>query len=149
LRNSDAFSEVRKLVLGEKLWEEKGKAVGMSVKSIGPEGVHMEETFATVVKGFGRGPSGTNMGTMESVVGPDGGSSGSGQGIFTSQDGDVVTWKIYFLGKREQGKDRSFGIVKWWTASQKLAWMNNTIAAFEAIADPKTMEVSSTGYEWK
>jgi hypothetical protein len=36
------------------MWEEKGKVIGVSVKSVGPEGVRMEETFATEVKGLGR-----------------------------------------------------------------------------------------------
>jgi hypothetical protein len=141
--------EVRRLVLGEKLWEEKGKAIGMSIKSIGPEGVRMEQTFTTVCKSFGRFPNGTNMGTVDFVQAPDGGYSGSGQGIFASQDGDAVTWKMYFLGTSEAGKGRDFGIVKFWTTSQKLAWMNKVIAAFEAVSDTKTMELSATGYEWK
>jgi hypothetical protein len=146
---NDAFSEVISLVLGEKLWEEKGKCVGVSIKSVGPEGVHMEQTFTTVVKGFGRFPSGTNMGTIDIVGAPDGSSRGICQGIFTSQDGDMVVWKGYFFGKREQGKDKTFGVLKSWTTSQKLAWMNVTFAAMEGIADPKTMEISDTGYEWK
>jgi hypothetical protein len=149
VRNDEGFLEVRKMVLGEKEWEEKGKAIGMSIKSIGPEGVRMEESFTSVVKGFGRGISGTNMGTIEYVMTPDGSTSGSGQGIFTSEDGEPVTWKGYVLGRREQGKDRFFMIIKWWTASQKLAWMNKTIAAIEGIGDPKTGEFSDTGYEWK
>jgi hypothetical protein len=149
VRNNDVFSEVKKLVLGEKFSEEKGKAIGMSIKSIGLEGAHMEQTFTSVVKGFGRFPSGTNLGTLDVIQASDGGFSGSGQGIFTSQDGDTVTWKLYFFGRLEQDKNRAFGIAKFWTASQRLAWMNKTIAAFESIADPKTMELSATGYEWK
>jgi len=35
------------------------------------------------------------------------------------------------------------------TSSQKLAWLNGTIHAIEGISDPKTMEGSDTGYEWK
>lgn len=146
---TDAFLGVRKLVLGEKLWEEKGKVVAMSIKSVGPEGVHMEQTFTSVVKGFGRAPSGTNMGTLDLVQAPDGGYSGSGQGIFTSQDGDTVIWKIHFFGKMEAGKSRDFNVARFWTASQKLAWMNGAIAAIEGTADMKTMELSGTGYEWK
>jgi len=137
------------LVLGEKLWEEKGKVIGMSIKSIGPEGVHMEETFTSASKGFGPVPSGTNMGTMDFVEAPGGGFSGTALGIFTSQDGDTVTWKSYLFGKLEAGKYRSLLIIKFWTASQKLAWMNGFIAAAEGITDPKTMELSDTGYEWK
>ena len=137
------------MVLGAKLWDEKAKVVGMSVKSVGPEGVRMEETFTSVIKGFGRFPSGTNMGTVEATQSPDGGSIGSGQGICTFEDGDMAAWKFYFVGKVEEGKNKSFGIVKFYTASQKLAWLNKTVAALEAIADPKTMEGSDTGYEWK
>ena len=137
------------MVLGEKIWEQKGKVIGMSIKSIGPEGVHMEQTFTSTVKGFGRNPNGTNMGTLDLVQAADGSSSGSGQGIFTSQDGDSVAWKFYFLGKMEEGKSRAVGIIKFMTASQKLAWMNKTIATLEGISDTKTMEMSATGYEWK
>ena len=149
VRNNDALSEVRKLVLGEKQWEEKSKAVGMAVKSIGPEGARFEHTFTSTVKGFGRFPSGTNMGTIDFVVAPDGSSSGNGQGIFTSQSGEAVTWKIHLFGKREKGKDKSFGILKFWTASKKLVWLNGTIHALEGISDPKTMEGSDIGYSWK
>jgi hypothetical protein len=140
---------VIQVVLGEKQWEEKGKAIGMSIKSIGPEGCRMEQTFTSEVKGFGRFPSGRNMGTVEVVQAHDGSSSGTAQGIFTSKDGDMVFWKGYFFGKREKGKDKSFGILKSWTTSKKLAWMNRSIAALESIADPKTMEMTDTGYEWK
>jgi hypothetical protein len=141
--------EVRKLVLGEKLWEEKGKALGVSVKSVGPEGVHMEETFASECKGLGRFPSGRNIGTMNIVEVLGGFSSGTGQGIFTTQDGDSVVWKTYSLGKPEAGKHRDLLIIQFMTASQKLSWMNSFIAVYEGISDRKTMEFSGTGYEWK
>jgi hypothetical protein len=101
------------------------------------------------VKGFGRFPNGTNLGTLNFVQAQDGSYSGSGQGIFTSQDGDAVTWKIYFLGRSEAGKGRDFSIIKAWTASQKLAWANKTIFAAEGTSDSKTMEMIATGYEWK
>ena len=103
----DTFLEVKKLVLGEKMWEEKGKVIGMSVKSVGPEGVRMEETFATEVKGLGRAPSGRNIGTMDIIEVPGGFFSGTGQGIFTTQDGDSVVWKCYSLGKSEAGRARA------------------------------------------
>jgi hypothetical protein len=148
--NTDAFLEVRKLVLGEKLWEEKGKATGVSVKSVGPEGVHMEENFASEVKGLGRFPSGRNMGTINYVARPDGFSSGTGQGIFTAQDGDSVVWKCLAFGKPEAaGKDKSIAIIQFMTTSQKLSWMNSFLIVYESIGDMKTMEFSGTGYEWK
>jgi hypothetical protein len=145
----DTFVEVRKLVLGEKMWEEKGKVIGISVKSVGPEGVRMEETFATEVKGLGRAPSGRNIGTMDIIEVPGGFFSGTGQGIFTTQDGDSVVWKCYSLGKSEAGKSKSVNIIQFMTTSQRLSWMNGFIAVDEGITDPITMELSGTGYEWK
>jgi hypothetical protein len=43
----------------------------------------MEQTFTSTTKGFGRdtGLNGTNMGTLDVLRAPDGGISGSGQGI--------------------------------------------------------------------
>ena len=137
------------MVFGEKLWEEKGKIMGFSIKSAGPEGMHMEQSFASVAKGFGRFPNGTNVGTMDVVMASDGGYSGSGQGFYTSQDGDALTWKIHFFGRMEASKGQSFAIIKFWTASQKLAWVNKIVVAMEGTVDAKTMELSTTGYEWK
>ena len=141
--------EVRKLVLGEKLWEEKGKAIGVSIKSIGPEGVHVEETYATEVKSLGRAPNGRNMATLDIVETPNGSFSGTGQGIFMTVDGDSVAWKCYFLGKSVAGKSKSVNIIQFMTTSQKLSWMNGLIAVEEADGDSKTMEIDGTGYEWK
>lgn len=137
------------MVLGEKIWEEKGKMMGMSIKSIGPEGVHMEETFASEVKGLGRAPSGRNIGTINVIETHGGFSSGTGQGYLVTQEGDSVVWKCYLLGKSEAGKTKSLNIIQFMTNSQRLSWMNGFIAVAESIADEKTMEFSDTGYEWK
>ena len=137
------------MVLGEKMWEEKGKIIGISVKSVGPEGVRMEETFASEAKGLGRAPSGRNIGTLDLIETPGGFFSGTGQGMFTTQDGDVVVWKCYSLGKMEAGKYKSVNIIQFMTTSKKLSWMNGFIAVDEGISDPITMELSGTGYEWK
>jgi hypothetical protein len=140
---------VKSLVLGAKIGEEKGKVIGVSVKAVDSEGVHVEETFATEVKGLGRFPSGRNMGTLNVVTRPDGFFSGTGQGIFTTQKGDNVVWKCQYIGKPVAGKHKSVVIVQFMTKSQKLSWMNGLIGVEESIYDPKTMELSGTGYEWK
>lgn len=137
------------MVLGEKLYEGKGKVIRVSIKSVGPEGVHIEETFTGASKGFGRYPGTTDMATIDVVEAPGGSSSGSGQGISTTQDGDTVTWKAYGFGKSEAGKNKSVVIIQFMTTSQKLSWMNSLIVVEEDISDPKTMELSWTGYEWK
>ena len=137
------------MVLGKKLWEEKGKITGMSVKSIDSEGAHIEETLASEFKGLGRFPSGGNMGTMNVVGRPDGFYSGTGQGICTTQNGDMFVWKCYALSKTEAGKDKGPAIIQLMTTSQKLSWMNSLLVVYESIGDMKTMEFSGTGYEWK
>ena len=137
------------MVLGEKIGEEKGKVIGVSIKAIDSEGIHVEETLASEVKGFGRFPGGRNMGTLNMVETPSGGVSGTGQGIVTSQDGDIVAWKCYVLGKSQAGKTNGVAIIQFMTTSQKLSWMNGLIIVEETVADSKTMEFSGTAYEWK
>ena len=122
---------------------------GVSIKSKGPEGVRVEENVAAEVKGFGRFPSGRNIGAMELVTTPDGNASGTGQVTFTSQEGDSTVWKFYVLGKIEEGKIKGVIIIQMMTTSQRRSWMNGLIAIDEAISDRKTMEYSETGYEWK
>jgi hypothetical protein len=65
-----------------------------------------QKTFTSTTKGFGRGRNlnGANMGTIDIVAAPDGSHSGSGQGIWTSQAGDMVAWNMYFLGNRKQAR---------------------------------------------
>jgi hypothetical protein len=137
------------LVLAKKLWEEKGKVIGMSVKSVGPEGVCIEETFTSEVKGLGRFPSGRNIGTMNIVARPDGLVSGPTQGIFTAQNGDTVVWKCLGIGKQEAGKNKNIAVIQPLTTSKKLSWMNSFLIVYESIGDTKTMEFTGTAYEWK
>jgi hypothetical protein len=49
----------------------------------------------------------------------------------------------------EAGNIKGVVIIQFMTASRKLSWMNSLIAVEEGITDPKTMEISSTAYEWK
>jgi hypothetical protein len=42
------------MVLGEKLWEGKGKYGTLAIKGVGPEGTKMEGTISFPIKGVGR-----------------------------------------------------------------------------------------------
>jgi len=137
------------LDLGEKIAEEKGKAISMSVKSVGPEGVHTEVSFVSQVKGFGRFPSGRDMGTISGLERPGGIFSGTAQGTKLTTDGDSVVWKAYIIGKVEGGKRKDLSIIEFMTTSQKLSWMNGFVAVEEAVPDLVTMEFSGIAYEWK
>ena len=137
------------MVLGEKLWEEKGKMVGMSVKSIGPEGVRTEFSFASEIKGLGRFPNCKNFGTFDNVMTPAGPASGTGQGICTAENGDTAAWKAYTMGKSEGAKRKGVLIIQFMTTSQKLSWLNSLIVVYDTVTDATTSEFTGTGYEWK
>jgi hypothetical protein len=144
-----SVEEVNGLVLGEKVGEAKGKMIGLGVKSVGPEGIRMESDFVSENKGFGRFPSGRNMGTSDITTSPSGIGSGTGQGMFTTLDGDSIVWKNSTLSKTEEGKMKVVSLVQFMTASPKFSWMNSFIMVAEAVIDMKTMEAIETDYEWK
>ncbi len=134
--------------LGEKLWEEKGAAIGASIKSVDANGVAFEYTVATEVKGFGRYPSGRNVGTISLQQGPITNMS-KGQGLFTTTDGEFVPWHFVGIGKMIGTKSRAAGLVIFSTQSQKYAWMNDTLSLLEIDGNADLTELSDTGYEWK
>jgi hypothetical protein len=108
------------MVLGEKLSEEKGKAIGMSIKSIGPEGMTIEVTTAGEVKGFGRHPSGRNMATQTVLQGPIT-SRATAQGVLATTDGESLPWHGFGIGKTVVGRAKGIYLVAFSTHSQKYA----------------------------
>jgi hypothetical protein len=136
------------MVLGEKAAEEKGKAIGMSIRSIGPEGMTAEITIATEIKGFGRYPSGRNMGTMTVLQGPKT-STGTGQGVIMTTDGESLPWHASFIGKTAGDRIRNVALVTFSTHSQKYAWMNEVLFVLDGESTADFSELSDTSYEWK
>jgi hypothetical protein len=136
------------MVLGEKVGEEKGKATGMSIKSIGPEGMTIEVSFVSEVKGFGRYSGGRNMGTLTVIQGPSTHKT-AGQGIFVTTDGESLPWHVVGTGKRVGGRDRGIGLVTFSTRSQKYAWVNDGLYVLDSEASPDFSEFSDISYEWK
>ena len=56
----------RYMALGEKLFEESGNVTGFKVTKVHPtEGVTMEVSFTSEIKGIGRFPSGKNLGQAQ------------------------------------------------------------------------------------
>jgi hypothetical protein len=139
------------VVLGEKLWEGKGKTTGMAVKSVGAEGICTEFTWMAQLKGMGRakGVDCNVTVTSNSLQGPVGVGDSKGQGIFMTNAGDMGVMKTFGLGKVEAGKSRSVSLMSFMTMSQKLAWMNTLIAVVTTEGDPAWQEEDITVYEWK
>lgn len=138
------------MAIGEKLFEEAGKIMSMSIKSVHPvEGVKMEVSFASEIKGSGRMPSGKNMGTGTSVQYPHGIVDASWQGVATFADGEQFFWWGHEKSNMAGGRTKGIVIVTGFTHSKDLSWMNNTILAIETEFDPSAQQFRGTGYEWK
>jgi hypothetical protein len=122
------------MALGEKLFEESGNVTGFKVTRVHPiEGVAMEVSFTSEIRGIGRFPSGKNLGSgtmthyTHSIV--DQSNQGS---LMTTAEGDQFMWWAHGKGKVvEGGKVKGLIIVTGFANSQKLAWMNNLIMALD------------------
>ena len=141
------------MVIGEKLWEGKGKSGANFIKSINIEGVTSMYTWTAQVKGMGKAKGidcNLNV-TGVSNTPPQGLATSTDQGMLMTMTGDMGTIKGYDLMKMVPGaKPSSVGLWSFMTMSKKLAWLNDTIAlvTFEA-ADPMWMEMNITVWEWK
>jgi hypothetical protein len=85
------------MAIGEKLFEWKGgTAGGVTVKSIGSDGVTTERSIAAEIKGFGRAASisGGFISTSTVVRQPSGVNRVSGLGLITSKGGETVAVKV-------------------------------------------------------
>jgi hypothetical protein len=139
------------MALGEKLFEESGNVTGFKVTKVHPiEGVVMEVSFTSEIRGIGRFPSGKNLGSgtmthyTHSIV------DQSNQGSLMTTEGDQFMWLAHGKGKVvEGGKLKGLIIVTGFANSQKLAWMNNLIIALESEFDPESKKFKITAYEWK
>ena len=142
------------MVLGQKLWEGKGKSVGAGlIKSVGMEGIISEYSWMAQVKGMGcaEGLDGNINVTAVSKTPPKGIGKARDQGIFMMSNGEMSVLKGFDLMKMNAGSNpTAVGLYTFMTASEKLSWMNDLIAlvTFQAL-DPMWMEVNITIYEWK
>jgi hypothetical protein len=141
------------MALGEKLFEESGNITGFKVTKVHPiEGVTIEASFTSEVRGIGRFPSGKNMGSGTMTQYPHGIVDASWQGSFmtTTEGGDQFIWWAHEKSKVvEGGKIKGLTMVTGFTNSQKLSWMNNLIYALESETDLESQKFKITAYEWK
>lgn len=144
------------MALGEKLYEESGKILGFKVTRVHPvEGTTMEVSFTSEIKGFGKFPSGRNIGSGITTQYPHGVVDASQQGtIMTAEEeeeGEQYMWWAQEKSKLAGGGKKMKGmiIVSGFTNSQKLSWMNALLlVAGESEFDPAAQQFRVTGYEW-
>ena len=114
------------MVLGEKLFEESGNITGFKVTKVHPiEGLTIESSFTSEIRGTGRFPSGKNLGSGIFIHYPHGIVDASYQGsLMTTEGGNQFLWWAHEKGKAvEGGKIKGISIVAAFTNSQKLAWI--------------------------
>ncbi len=142
------------MVLGEKIFEGKGKSVGPSyIKSMGMDGVTSVFAWTADVKGMGKakGVNGTINVTAKSMMPPKGVAGAKDKAIFFTMTGDMAIAKGFDLMKMTMGTNPSaVGLWSFMTMSEKLGWMNDVIAVVTMQAtDPMWMEFTITIQEWK
>jgi hypothetical protein len=139
------------MAIGEKLWEGKAKTMGMTIKGANADGVMMEYTWMAQLKGMGKakGVDGQVLFTGNTMISPTGGGTTTGTGLFTTMTGDMAVIKGSGYGKPEMGKAKGLGIWSFMTMSQKLNWMNMTVALTTQEGDPKWTEFDVVVWEWK
>ena len=132
-------------MLGEVIGETRGKRIVRRMLSSDP--AKIEVTFEDSGKMLGVDVSG--FGTYSSEVRTDGSIYGEGQGVYTSTDGEMLTWKGSGLGKFGEGGAVSYrGILYYRSPSQKLARLNTVAGVFEYEVDSKG-EMHVKVWEWK
>lgn len=134
-------------MLGDLIGEEHGKITALRVLDSGGGGPKVEVNMRTNARI--RGLDAVNLGTYWSAVQPGGSLFGEGQGITTTQEGDVVTWKGQGTGKMKPGGGVSYrGAIYFQNGSGKLAALNGTAAVFEHESDAND-NITTKSWEWK
>jgi len=132
-------------MLGELLSETRGKRIVRRVLSTEPPKAEVSFEDSGKILGV----DSTGYGTYCATVRPDGTIYGEGEGLITTQDGEMATWKGSGLGRfKERGAVSYRGILYFRTASQKLARLNTVAGVFEFEVDPQGNTQTKT-WEWK
>ncbi|HEV3218135.1 MAG TPA: hypothetical protein VGZ48_00075 [Candidatus Acidoferrales bacterium] len=132
-------------MIGELISETTGRRVVRRVISDDP--TRVEVSFEDSGKALGISTNG--FGTYTSTIRPDGTIYGEGQGLFTTAEGEGVSWKGSGVGKFTPNGGVSYrGMLFFRTTSQKFARLNAVGGAFEYEVDPKGGTVSKI-WEWK
>ena len=142
------------MVLGEKIFEGKGKSAGPSyIKSIDAEGVTSMFAWTADLKGMGKakGVDGMLNVTAKSMTPPKGIAAAKDKAMFMTMTGDMAVMRGLDLMKMTMGTNpSSVGLWSFMTMSPKLAWLNDVIAVATIQAlDPMWMEFTVTIQEWK
>jgi hypothetical protein len=89
-----------------------------------------------------------NMGTYLAAMRPDGTIAGKGQGVTTTPDGDMLTWRGYGVGQQVNGTTKYRGSVFYETTAKNFTHLNGIACAFEYDVD-ESGKTTGRLWEWK
>jgi len=135
------------MVLGEKLFEEKGKTTMSFIKEVNVQGIIVKQSFESEVKGMGRFPSGKNMGSGGFWMYPNGNAQGKWRGMLMTDDGQMLVWNGNGHSNRTGTSVKGIMVIRFMTQSEKYAWLNKALIVADLQGDMTSY--SSAGYEWK
>ena len=136
------------MALGNLILDETGQVMGMRVLSNNADGVSVEVSLQTT--GTIRGVPENTLWTYTILIRPDGSLQGGGNGIMTTQDGDVISLIGNGSGKAAPpGATTNFRtMLHPHAASPKYADLNGTAWAGEYDVNPDGSAVNKC-WEWK
>jgi len=141
------------LTLGNPFWIDNDKTTGQRVLDVNnPNGPTLETSFsdfgAGMIKGIGNA---TTIGTIVNSFRPGGALYSHGQGVTTTNDGEMATWTEQGIGHfTKQGKVVFHGIRIFSTPSTgKLAFLNSLVGVLYTEADVRSGTATNTIWELK
>jgi hypothetical protein len=134
-------------MLGAQIGVEHGKITGRRVLPSDGQGPKMEVTFEA--RGTFVGIDASGVGTYWTVVQANGALYGEGEGLITTDQGDLVQWTGTGRGRLTKQGGASFrGAIYFRTASAKLGHVNEVAGVYEHETD-RDGNVTTKTWEWK
>ncbi|HEV8388102.1 MAG TPA: hypothetical protein VGQ03_10825 [Nitrososphaera sp.] len=132
-------------MLGDLVYESKGKVTGQRVLELNPPKIESSYSVAGKLKGIAI----TEMGTYTSTMRPDGTMWGEDKSITMAEDGSVTTATARGIGRLVGPEKISFRGFATMAAdgTGKLAAFNSMLIAFEVEVDGENIVLK--GWEWK
>lgn len=120
-------------MIGDLISEGHGKRTGRRILATQPQ-LLVEASFEEMTKLAGL--EGINIGTYSATTKPGPSLSGVGEGVFSSFEGEMATWKGIGTGSFGPGGSvRYRGSLDFTTSSPKLASLNSTAVIFDFEID--------------
>ncbi len=134
-------------MLSNQIGEEAGQVTGTRV--LPDEGAGPQVEMSIQESGTLLGVPVSEMCTLVSVIRPDGTLFAHGQGVATTDDGEMAPWQGQGAGRfTGHGTASSWrGAIYFQTASEKLAQLNGIAVVFELEID-EDGKTASKFYEW-